>query len=170
MIKMKKKLLVLVVVVALLSIVSITALAGPPNSASGTWYYKGSQPPVIREANGNQIWKIWDVGFWEGTFDGDSTDTGFVVLHSKGHWTYKGWVVLDPVTVDGITGSLEMRVNGKRPYPGADWTGTWVITGGTGDLKDLRGQGKWWGAGWSGDPNEYGEIPYSGNYHFKPDS
>ena len=165
---MKKKLLVLLVVVLVLSMLAIPALAGPPKDASGTWYYKGAKPPVIRDANGNQIWKIWDEGYWEGTFEGDSTDYGFVVIHSKGHWTYKGWVVLDPVTVDDKTGSLEMRVNGSKPNAAADWTGMWVITGGTGDLKDLRGQGPWWGPGWDGT-DAYGVIPYSGNYHFKPE-
>lgn len=165
---MKKKLIVLIVVLMALSMVSMPAFAGKPQEASGTWWYRPSQPPEEKLAGGNLHMKIADEGFWVGTFAGDSTDYGFAIIHTDGHWTYKGWVTINPVTVDGKTGSIEMRVNGSRPDMFSDWTGTWVITGGGGDLQNLHGQGTWWGPGWQGDPEVYGEIPYAGNYHFAP--
>jgi hypothetical protein len=167
--KMKKKLLILIVVLLALSMIAIPTLAGEHHAASGTWWYRPSQPPEEKMAGGNLHMKIADEGYWEGTFDGLSTDYGFAIIHRAGHWTYKGWVLLDPVTVDGKTGSIEMRVNGSRPDMFSDWTGMWVIIGGTGELENLRGQGTWWGPGWQGDPDFYGEIPYAGNYHFAPD-
>ena len=166
---MNKKIFVSLVVIMVIFAMSIPAFAGPPEEASGKWYYRPSQPPDVMVAGGNQHMTLADEGYWEGTFEGFSTDYGFAIIHSRGHWTYKGWVLLDPVTVDGKTGSLEMRVNGSRPDMFSEWTGMWVITGGTGELENLRGQGKWWGPGWLGDPLVYGEIPYSGKYHFEND-
>ena len=165
---MIKKILSLIIILLALSLIAIPAFAGNPQDASGTWYYKPSQPPEERLAGGNLHMKIVDEGYWEGTFSGDSTDHGFVIIHPNGRWTYQGWVMLDPITVDGKTGSLEMRVNGSRPDAFSEWTGKWVILSGSGELENLRGQGKWWGPGWQGDPAVYGVIPYDGNYHFSP--
>ena len=41
---MKKKLFVLIVVLLAVSMVSMPAFAGKPQEASGTWWYRPSQP------------------------------------------------------------------------------------------------------------------------------
>ena len=192
---MKKKLFVLLAVILILSTVAIAASATPPENAQGYWYYRPTKDPFLgaKFANGNMFLTIADEGFWTGTFNGDvncsedlpeieppdilaencgvSTDIGWVVIHSNESWFYRGIVSLDPVTVDGKLGTLEMRVSGSRPDALTDWDGgKWVITGGTGELAGLRGQGTWSGPGWLGiDPNVYGVIPYSGNIHFESD-
>ena len=166
---MKKKLFVLLAIVMVLSIVSITTFAGPPEDAEGVWYYRPTGPPGEKFAGGNTFLTISDEGYWTGTFAGDSTDIGKVAIHSKGHWIYKGVVTFASVTVAGKTGGLEMRVQGRRPNALAEWDGKWVITGSSGDLAGLQGQGTWWGPGWLGDPTVYGIVSYSGNIHFESD-
>ena len=168
---MKKRSLFLVTVlmVVLVSVLSVPAHAGPPENASGVWHYRPLGLPEVKVAGGNTILTIKEEAYWEGTFDGVSEDHGTVVFYAAGHWIFQGWVEFDPVTVDGRTGSLTMRVIGSKPDAGADWAGTWVIIKGTGDLKGLQGQGTWWGPGWQGDPLVYGVIPYAGNVHFEPD-
>lgn len=187
---MKKKLFVVLAVILILSAVAIPALAGPPDKVQGYWYYIPTKDPFLgaKLADGNMFLTVADAGYWTGTFNGDvdcsevalpedvladkcgvSTDIGWVVIHSNDSWFYRGIVSLDPVTVDGKTGTLEMRVSGSRPDALAEWDGKWVITGGTGELAGLRGQGSWWGPGWLGDPAQYGVIPYSGNIHFEPE-
>ena len=184
---MKKILFVLLTVILILSAVAIPALAGPPDNAQGYWYYIPTKDPFpgAKFADGNMFLTIEDDGYWTGTFNGDvdcsvvalqedvlaencavSTDIGWVVIHSNDSWFYRGIVSLDPVTVDGKTGALEMRVSGSRPDALAEWDGKWVITGGTGPLKGLRGRGTWWGLGYLGG-EDYGVIPYSGNIHFE---
>lgn len=189
---MKKKLFVLLAAICILFVVSIAALAGPPEDAQGYWYYLPSQPPeVVKIVGDNTFLSIADTGYWTGTFNGDvdcsefkapeddlaencgeSTDIGWVTIHSNDAWFYRGIVSLDPVTVDGKTGTLEMRVSGSRPDAELDedseWEGKWVITGGSGQLEGLRGQGTWEGPGYLGGA-DYGIIRYAGNFHFESD-
>jgi hypothetical protein len=106
-------------------------------------------------------------GPWTGTFEGISTEDGKVVIHCSGAWSFNAIVSFSELTVDGRTGTLKMSVVGKRPDENADWAGKWVILSGTGELTDLRGQGTWWGPGAPG-PEEWGDIYYAGNYHFRP--
>ena len=164
----RKLFLVIVFVLLVLGIFAIPVLAGPPGDASRTWYYHPSQEPVVRIAGGNQHMEIADFGWWEGTFDGLSTDTGSAIVHRAGNWSYRGVVILEPVTVDDKTGVIEMKVNGSRPDAFSEWSGTWVIIDAHGELEGLHGSGKWWGPGWQGVPGEMGVIPYNGKYHFEP--
>jgi hypothetical protein len=177
--KMKKKLFVLLAVIMALTMVSVPALAGPPEDAGGDWYYMPAALGV-KVAGDNTFLTITDVSNWNGTFHGQSEDCevledcavsedyGTVVIHSSGDAFYKGVNIFPSVTVKGRTGRLEMRVNGLKKA-GSDWKGMWVITSGEGELAGLRGQGTWWGPGWQGDPEEWGEIHYSGKIHFDPE-
>jgi len=164
---MKKRIVILVALMAVLLLVAGPVHATRLPNAGGLWLYI----PTIedeRSANGNTILTITEEGIWSGTFEGISTEEGTVVIHSSGSRFFRGTVSFDEVWVDGKSGALEMRVVGSSPDVSAGWEGKWVILGGTGELATLRGQGTWWGLGWLGDPTVPGEIPYSGNIHFKP--
>jgi len=163
---MKTRVFTLLTMILILSILSTPALAGPPTEAGGLWQYK----PEILEmwfADGNMFLHTAEEAVWTGTFEGDSTEDGLVVVHSSGLWTFNGMVSFVG-TVDGKSGTMEMSVNGTRPDEFSDWTGRWVILSGTDELANLRGQGRWWGPG-APEPGEWGDIDYSGKIHFEPE-
>lgn len=157
--KKTRSLIVLLLVVLLLTI-ALPAQAGPPENAAGLWQYTST---VVDEkiAGGNTFLYTTEVGLWTGTFEGDSTEIGVVVLHSAGFNSFKA-IVSFVGSVDGKTGTLEMLVVGKKPdrLPGTEWEGKWVILSGTGELVNLHGQGIWWGSNRN--------INYTGNVHFEP--
>ena len=173
---MKKRLFVSLAVIVVLSVVSTPSLASPPEDAGGKWCYMPKTLVVDKVAGGNDFWTTSDDGSWTGTFFGESDDHCSAVLHSSGYLWGHCTVSFESVTVNGQTGGLEMRVLLRQSYPGALWDGKWVITGGTGDLKDLHGQGTMSGPGWlppDGGTDEceegFGVVYYSGKTHFKPD-
>jgi hypothetical protein len=163
---MKRTVSILVTVFMAALALSMTVQAGPPTAAAGLWRYT---PYLIsmKVADGNTFLHTFENGEWTGTFEGDSTEEGHVVIHSTGAWSFRGTVTFSQVTVDGRSGTLEMRVAGERPDVFTDWEGRWVITGGTGDLVNLRGQGTWWGPG-APDLGLQGDIWYAGQIHFEP--
>jgi hypothetical protein len=80
------------------------------------------------------------------------------VVHSTGHIV----ITVDPATIDGKTGTLTILFNQDVPTALA---GTWVIIGGTGDLKSLHGQGTWTIPGFvNGVPCQV----FEGQVHFDP--
>lgn len=163
--EMKKKLFVLLIVLLALSIVSISALAGPPEKAEGLWQY---QPFILgaKLADCNTFLTTFENGLWTGTFEGTSTEDGKVVIHCNGAWSFNAIVSFEG-SVAGKSGTLKMSVVGKRPNAFSDWEGKSVILSGTGELAQLRGQGIWWGPGAAAE-GEWGDIYYEGNYHFEP--
>jgi hypothetical protein len=165
MIKMKKKLLVLVVVITLLSVVSIPTLAGPPEEAGGEWNYFVYDIEV-REAGKNTFMTTYDVGLWSGTFEGESTEVGMVVVHPSGKTSFNGSLSFDG-KVNGESGTFEMSVVGQCCDEQGHWKGQWVILSGTDGLANLRGQGTWFGPG-AGGPFVWGTVDYAGKYHFEP--
>ena len=163
--KVSITLLVLIVLVTLFAI-TIAVQAGPPESASGLWLYTPYLVDV-RVAGCDTHLTTIEVSEWKnGTFVGNSTEDARVIIHCAGNWSYKGTVDFQYVEVNGRSGTLRMSVNGSRPDAETDWTGHWVITGGGGELENLRGQGKFWGPG-APAPEEQGEIYYDGNIHFE---
>lgn len=190
---MNRKLLVLSVAFLVLAVVvfgvfSMSSFASPSENASGSWYYI----PTVSEqkvVGGNTIITGTEVGNWTGTFHGHSQDCfdmeppifdcavsegiARVTFHRDGHWNYEATIQFPSVTVDGKTGGLELRVGGKFPSASNEWEGRWTITGGTGELASLRGQGTWWGPGYvpppEGEPEVPGLLQYSGNIHFDAD-
>ena len=162
---MKKKLFVLLIVLMALALVSISALAGPPEKAEGLWQY---QPFIleVKEAGCNTFLTTFENGLWTGTFEGTSTEDGKVVIHCNGAWSFNAIVSFEG-SVAGKSGTMTMSVVGTRPDGLADWEGKSVILNGTGDLANLRGQGTWWGPG-APAPEVWGDIYYEGNYHFEP--
>ncbi|HSG15704.1 MAG TPA: hypothetical protein VLE70_05205 [Anaerolineae bacterium] len=168
---MIKKMLLFLTVVMVLALAAITASASPPEDAGGVWSYLPNLDEFVfyKVADGNQFFTFGEQGDWTGTFDGASYDYGSGVVHSNGSWLFKGKAIFASVTVDGRTGSLEMKLNGSRPDGVSNWVGKWVLTGGTLHEAGLRGQGTFDGPGWQGDPTVWGKIPYAGSVHFESD-
>ena len=180
---MKKKLFVLLAVIMVLLMVSMSALATPPdNNVQGRWCYGYFEEGEHKIAGGNEFYDMDSSDAWivdEGYlgFSGFSESFGRVQVHPSGYTLLKTDTFLDPVTVDGRTGTLEMKVNGWLPVGGdlSDYEGLWVITTGTGELKGLQGRGTWGGVE-SNNPKcldiDNGflfSVPYSGSVHFEGD-
>jgi hypothetical protein len=170
MIRVKKKLLVLLAIaalmVALLAGLSVPAQAGPPEDAGGEWRYIVTDVDV-RMAGCNTFMTTYDEGVWTGTFEGESTEVGVVVVHCSGKTSFNGSLSFVG-EVNGESGSLEMSVVGQCCDEQGHWKGQWVILSGTGGLANLRGQGAWFGPG-AGGPFKWGTVDYAGNYHFEPE-
>ena len=165
---MKKKFLIIMSVILVLSLLSILAFADDDDDdADGIWCYTpdlSTLQTVTFDPYGGDPTKAFLAAAysstWTGTFSGSSTDYGLLVAHGPEPFSFVGTVSFVG-EVDDESGTLEMDVMGDRPAIGADWRGTWVITGGTSELADLEGHGEWWGPGWQGDPLECGVIYYS---------
>lgn len=173
---MKKKLFVLLAVILILSVVTITALATPPdNEVGGRWCYGNLVEGEHKIAGRNEFYDLDDSGAWIGTFEGYSSDEGRVQIHPSGYTILKSNVSFESVVVDGKTGGLEMRINGWLPVGGdlSDYEGLWVITSGTGELAGLQGQGTWGGVELFNsecsaiDEIFFASVPYSGSIHFE---
>jgi hypothetical protein len=162
---MKRNIFIALVIAIMLSLAAIPVFAGSPTDASGVWEYLPTGLTFIKEAGGNEFYELSEIGIWTGTFTGTSVDTGHAVFHRSGAINFKGIVAFEG-EVEGKTGTLTIKVNGRKPDPAADWEGHWVIISGGGELSDLTGSGKWWGPGYNpADPLTYGVIQYSGKIH-----
>jgi hypothetical protein len=157
---------------------------GLPASADGIWCYlpdlENLKPLDIGAyPEGKLFLSATYKGEWTGVFHGGdspedaavSQDTGLLVAHEVpapvnfAPMLFVGTVSFADVQVGGASGGLEMDVgsdiNAASPDEATEGSGSWIITGGTGNLSNLRGRGTWWGPGWLGDPNECGVIYYS---------
>jgi hypothetical protein len=158
---------------ALMAFMPTAAEAAPPIDADGDWEYftELTEPPSV--AGCNTFLTLAEEDTLTGTFNGTSNPDkswAVVTVHCSGSGWVKGQVVFDEVTVDGRTGGLVMRTNGRLAAdPGSEWTGQWVIVSATGELEGLHGQGKWWGPG-AGGPGLPGFLEYDGKVHFHPNS
>ncbi len=86
------------------------------------------------------------------------------MIDLSGAWSFKAYVSFEG-EVNGKSGTLKMYAAGSRPDVFTDWSGSWKILSGTGDLSDLRGRGPWWGPGAPG-VGQWGDIYYSGEIQF----
>jgi hypothetical protein len=165
--KVRKRplLAIAVLLVGLLLVLSVPALAGPPEEAGGVWEYMVTAADV-ELAGCNMFMYTYDIGEWTGTFEGVSTETGVVVAHCSGKTSFNGSLSFVG-DVNGQSGSLEMSVVGQCCDEQGHWKGQWVILSGTEGLANLRGQGTWFGPG-AGGPFVWGTVDYAGNYHFEP--
>jgi len=172
---MNKRLFVILAVVVALSVLSSTVVARSSERtlpARGVWCYMpdlgtATEIPNPYKPPDKSFLSVAYDSVWTGTFAGSSKDTGLLVAH--GVWpaaepmSLVGTVWFEAAEVDGASGGLEMDAIGDRPDTTSEWRGTWVITGGTGDLEGIQGRGTWWGPGWLGDPEACGVIYYKGN-------
>ena len=160
---MKKVVLVLLLVCMILP---MAVYAGPPEDVEGDFAYAPTGCDE-RWANDNQFLYCTDTGNWyDGDFLGTSEEEYVVILHgSQGGFVfetafYKGTVMFEG-TVGESAGTLEILFVGKSPGDINDWTGTWRIISGGGELANLHGQGIFYNNG----PLD---IHYEGQIHFAP--
>jgi len=120
----------------------------------------------MKLANDNMFLYCTDEGDWAGDFVGTSFEEYVAVLHGfEGFFVYetgfyKGNATFDGV-VEGRAGTLEILFVGKSTGDINDWTGTWRIISGTGELENLHGTGTFYNNG----PLD---IHLDGQIHFEP--
>jgi hypothetical protein len=140
---MSKKMKAAIGVLILLLMVSgvNTVQASPPTPASGTSTQTGITSFEVRSAGPNVIFEQTTVGSINGTMTGVFQDSYRIVIHPNGHFSAQGTISCN-CTVEGKSGVLELKLvdSGQITSPDtAILAGTAVITGGTGELADLRG-------------------------------
>ena len=153
--------------------------AGPPVDVAGDFSYV---PAIVslKQAGDNLFLDATDTATWTGAFEGTSTKEYVAVLHGTSgglnildpaftfeHASYKGTVTFTG-EVQGREGTLEIRFVGKSLGDLADWTGTWRILSGTGELASLHGTGIFYNNTDSGGNKILGDIHYEGQVHFDP--
>ena len=167
---MNKKLIILLIVIVLLVMVSVTAFANNPDKkkkADGVWCYLpvfDRLKPIMFDPYegdpGKQFLQVPYVSKWTGTINGSSTDYGLLIGHildpkaPSAPMAFVDAAWFTDAEVDGKVGDLGMDTIGDRIKPNdptAGWIGTWVITSGSGELEGLKGNGTFWGPGWTPD-------------------
>jgi hypothetical protein len=149
-------------------VLPVAVHAGPPTDVEGDFVYV---PTIVssRQAGNNLFLEATDTATWTGAFEGTSSEEYVVVLHgvtgdfgdpdfSFEKANYKGTVTF---TAAGGAGTVEILFVGKATESLADWTGTWRIIDGTGELANLHGSGVFWN-------NAPRDIHYEGQIHFDP--
>ena len=167
-IKMKKKNLKLFIVLLLMTVVATPTFAGDFQDASGEYCFT-QLPEDVRFAGPNLIEHVSGINEFSGTLTGTGTEYGRVMLFDfpEGFWLGKINIHLEDATVDDANGELFILLKVSTPNGFVGMGGTWLITGGTGGLKGLRGGGSWSGPG----VNDFGQetcANYGGSIHFEP--
>lgn len=137
----KKRNVLFGILILLLVSVADAVQASPLSSASGTSTQTQITSFEVRSAGPNVIFEQTTVGSLSGTLTGAFQDSYRIVIHPNGRFNAQGTITCE-CTVEGKTGVLELRLvdSGEIISPDtALLAGTAVITGGTGELDDLRG-------------------------------
>jgi len=117
------------------------AQASPHALATGTFAQNGITSLEVRDAGPNTIIEQTSTGTVTGTLSGTYTDELRVVIHPNGNFNAK-FTINCQCTVEGKSGILELVASdrGELVSPTlATFEGRAVITGGTGELSELRG-------------------------------
>ncbi len=154
-----------VLLLGAMSALAVPARATPPLHGGGS--FDISIPPtpgtiVMQPAGRNLI-----VSFEGGGGNMEGTVAGKwirvyerSVIHPTGVVTVQGAWVGDPLTVDGVSGTIHVRYWGQGDVVTGDFEGRWVILSGTDGLANLRGHGTVW--------VDEGVGGYTLEYHFDP--
>jgi hypothetical protein len=167
MMSKKMKVMIGIVILLLAGVVGI-AQASPPTTASGTSTQMQITGFEMRSAGPNLIFEQTTMGSLSGTLTGDFADSYKVVIHPNGRFNAQGTITCQ-CAVEGKSGVLELRLvdSGEIVSPDtATFAGTAVITGGTGELSDLRGV--FAVDGIVDIPSGLATFTYSGQIHFHP--
>lgn len=121
---------------------SLAVVQAPPHTlAVGTFTQTAITSLDVRLAGPNTILEQRSAGSVAGTLSGSYEDDLRVVIHPNGRFNAHFTITCD-CTVDGKQGELQFVATdrGELVSPGlAAFAGRAVITGGTGELSDLRG-------------------------------
>jgi hypothetical protein len=167
---MKKMLIIMAVVIVALFGLSLTASAeSPQEEVSADFTYSPTcLPGNMKLAGGNMFLDCTDVGVWAGDFTGTSYEEYVAVLHGfEGFFIYeKGFykgIATFTGDVNGKEGTLKILFIGTSTgSPNMDdWTGTWRILNGTGELENLHGTGIFYN-------NAPLDIHFEGKIHYAP--
>ena len=147
---MKKLLLVFGIALVLILVVAPASMAASVTAAAGewTWVNTGTVDKVMPVDHGLLEPKAFsgygtEDGLWKGTFDGTSKDVFHYVVTASGAFLGTLTAYIDG-QVNGVAGTVTMRVT-FYAAPGSDvMSGHWNICGGGGGLARLRGTGTWW--------------------------
>jgi hypothetical protein len=167
MMSKKMKVMIGILILLLAGVVGI-AQASPPTAASGASTQTQVTGFEIRSAGPNLIFEQTTMGSLSGTLTGDFDDSYRVVIHPNGRFNAQGTITCQ-CAVEGKSGVLELRLvdSGEIVSPDtAIFAGTAVITGGTGELSDLRGV--FAVDGIVDVPSGLATFTYSGQIHFHP--
>jgi hypothetical protein len=148
-------------VTALLLLPLGAAHADQPTPVSGTNVRAG--PPrnvTVQEAGGNTIVTSDITQAWSGGISGIAEAHRRQINHPNGEFTTHISTTCT-CTVDGVTGTLYLRIQGHSDPNSSMFLGTWTIVGGEGDLADLHGQG-------TVSQVFPGPSLYEGSVHFEP--
>lgn len=151
---------VLTVLAVALSATTASADHEPATPVSGDWTYV---PAVVgfEEFGPHLLLYGTDVGTWTGTFEGTSYEEFTLMFHASGDNYYRGLMEFEG-TVDGRSGTMIIQAwgvqspGGIEPGTGGDWSGSWVILSGTGELEGIEGRGSF--AGPSLDLDYWGKV------------
>jgi hypothetical protein len=175
---MNKKLFVFLSVILALLLVILPTFAknvnGKKKKYHGIWcytpdieipwepidFYDTEEPDHELGQPGRQMIRVPYTGIWTGVISGESKEYGALIMHESGPLVFQDAATFAEAEVMGKTGSLYMDAFGQRLEDGS-WVGDWIITGGTDELENFTGHGKFWGPGWQMDPNECGVIYYA---------
>lgn len=188
---MKKK-ISLLTVMSLVTVLLVTSYVGmvnakPPKDAMFYVPLEGfGGTNEYQHAGNSNNWILYcsTYGNLEGDIVGTMTAEAHWIWHFEDEWVgpeedpfmqnlppyiSNGGSVLtvDPDTVMGIavTGTLTIMF----VESGTEFAGTWVIKGGTGDLRGITGQGKWRMEIIMVDPTTFiGQQVFEGKIHFDP--
>jgi uncharacterized surface protein with fasciclin (FAS1) repeats len=144
--KVAKHVLVLVTLTLVLVLSALPASAfvdeGSTTTVAGSFVY--APTPVFQWSQGNYAFMYGtDTAVWEGDLTGTSTEDYVAVIHSSGYAIYHGTVTFTG-SLAGREGTLEILFEGTTPGPFDQWSGTWEVTGGTGELANAHGEGTFW--------------------------
>ena len=151
----------LVTVLALLP--TAVALADEPTAVSFTALRVGPFRNAVREEVGGNLFITRDLTLaWAGDISGTGEAHQTAIFFRNGEYM----TVIDVTcacTVEGVSGTFNVRIQGMSDLQDERWQGTWEILGSEGGLAGLQGQGTSYQV-----PPYPSPLVFEGAVHFEP--